>query len=252
MNAILDNDYRRSWQRLGQDLLGRYPKPQLIVCVSAHWLTKGWYLTAMAKPKTIHDFGGFPQELFDQQYPAPGSPQVARDIASQIGQLEDGIAIGLDEHEWGFDHGAWGVLKPMFPAADIPVIQLSLDWYAHPTKHFEMGKRLRVLRDHGVLLVASGNTVHNLRTAGQGEPFDWNIQFDEFVKTSIAANDLAAIAKFQDLGEIAKLAHPSYEHYLPLLHAAGAVDEQDSYRFFNETYEMRSLAMRSVVWEARV
>ena len=250
MNVILDNDYRRSWQLLGKDLLTRYPKPQLILCVSAHWLTKGWFLTAMEKPKTIHDFGGFPQELFDQQYPAPGSPEAARDIASQIGGAEGDLSLGLDHTEWGFDHGSWGVLKPMFPDADIPVIQLSLDWHAHPTKHFEMGQKLRALRDHGVLIVGSGNVVHNLRVMGQGEPFEWNVQFDEFVKNKIETGDLAELAKFQDLGAVAKLAHPSYDHYLPILHAAGAADEHDSFRFFNDTYDMRSLAMRSVIWEA--
>jgi len=243
MNVILDNDYRRSWQALGKDLLARYPKTQLILCVSAHWLTQGWFLTAMGNPKTIHDFGGFPQELFDQQYPAHGSPEAAQDIASQIG-------AALDHTEWGLDHGSWGVLKPMFPDADIPVIQLSLDWHAHPTKHFAMGQKLRALRDHGVLIVGSGNVVHNLRVMGQGEPFEWNIEFDEFVKNKIESGDLAGLANFQDLGAIAKLAHPSYDHYLPLLHAAGAANEGDSVRFFNETYDMRSLAMRSVIWEA--
>jgi 4,5-DOPA dioxygenase extradiol len=265
MNAILDNTYRRSWQAMGEELLARYPKPQLIVCVSAHWLTKGWYLTAMAKPKTIHDFGGFPQALHDQQYPAPGSPQAARDIALQIGSSEGGVSIGLDEHEWGFDHGTWGVLKPMFPKADIPVIQLSLDWYAHPTKHFEMGERLRVLRDHGVLIVASGNTVHNLSlmdrsTLFSGAPnalptFDWALKFDHFVRDCIDQGDRARLAKFQDLGDelkaLAKIAHPSYDHYLPLLHAAGAADANDTHRYFNDSYEMRATAMRSVIWEAK-
>jgi 4,5-DOPA dioxygenase extradiol len=244
MNVILDNDYRRSWQALGKELLARYPKPQLILCISAHWLTKGWYLTAMEKPKTIHDFGGFPQELFDQQYPAAGAPEAARDIASQIG-------AGLDQAKWGLDHGSWGVLKPMFPDADIPVVQLSLDWDAHPTKHFEMGKKLSDLRDQGVLIVGSGNTVHNLGMMGQGAPHDWNVQFDTFVKTQIDNGSLAELANFQDLGIVAKQAHPSYDHYLPLLHAAGAADGQDSVRFFNETYDLRSLAMRSVVWEAK-
>jgi 4,5-DOPA dioxygenase extradiol len=252
MNVILDNEYRRSWQALGKDLLARYPKPQLILCVSAHWLTKGWFLTAMEKPKTIHDFGGFPQELFDQQYPAPGAPQAIRGIASQADMSAGHMQIGLDESEWGFDHGSWGVLKPMFPDADIPVAQLSLDWHAHPTKHFEMGQQLRYLRDHGVLIVGSGNVVHNLRMMGQGEPYDWNIQFDQFVKTKIESGDLAGLAHFQDLGAVAKQSHPSYDHYLPILQAAGAADENDSYRFFNDTYDMQSLAMRSVIWEAKV
>ncbi|MDI9334418.1 MAG: 4,5-DOPA dioxygenase extradiol [Cytophagales bacterium] len=244
MNAILDNDYRRSWQALGQDLLANYPKPQLILCISAHWVTRGWYLTAMEQPKTIHDFGGFPQELFNQQYPAPGNPAAAREIAANIG-------AGLDQAEWGLDHGAWGVLKPMFPNADIPVIQLSLDWHAAPAQHFAMGHKLRALRDQGVLVIASGNTVHNLGMMGQGAPYDWNVQFDTFVKNHIEAGSLAELAKFQDLGAVANQAHPNIDHYLPLLHAAGAVDEHDSVRFFNERYDARSLAMRSVIWEAR-
>lgn len=257
MNAILDNTYSRTWRTLGEELLSRYPKPQIILCISAHWLTRGWYLTAMAQPRTIHDFGGFPQALHDQQYPAPGCPEAARDIASQIGAL-------LDHDQWGLDHGAWGVLKPMFPAADIPVIQLSLNWDAHPTKHFEMGERLRVLRNHGVLIVASGNIVHNLSlmdrsTLSSGEPstqpaFDWALAFDHFVRDCIDQDDRAKLARFQDLGDelkaLAKITHPSYDHYLPLLHAAGAADDNDNHRYFNEGYEMRSISMRSVIWEA--
>lgn len=258
MNAILDNTYSQSWRAMGEEILTRYPKPQLIVCVSAHWITKGWYLTAMAKPKTIHDFGGFPQALFDQQYPAPGSPEAAQAIATSIG-------AGVDAHEWGFDHGTWGVLKPMFPKADIPVIQLSLDWYAHPTQHFEMGEKLRFLRDNGVLIVASGNTVHNLSlmdrsTLLSGAPnalptFDWALKFDHFTRACIDSGDRARLAQFQDLGDelkaLAKMAHPSYDHYLPLLHAAGAADDSDTHRYFNDSYEMRATAMRSVMWEAK-
>ena len=239
MNVITDNAYRQSWQRLGKTL----PKPQLILCVSAHWLTKGWYVTGMEKPRTIHDFGGFPQELFDQQYPASGHPEAAKEIAELLGAEVDGS-------EWGYDHGSWGVLKPMYPAADIPVIQLSLDWHAHPEKHFEMGQKLRALRDYGVLIVGSGNTVHNLRMMGQGAPHDWNVEFDHFVKAKIESGDLAGLAKFQDLGAVAKLAHPSYDHYLPLLHSAGAADPSDKVSFFNDTYDLRSLAMRSVIWES--
>jgi 4,5-DOPA dioxygenase extradiol len=270
MNAILDNTYSQSWRAIGEELLSRYPKPQLIVCISAHWLTKGWYLTAMAKPKTIHDFGGFPQALHDQQYPAPGSPQAAVAIAAQINASATRAAlglgkIGLDHAEWGFDHGTWGVLKPMFPQADIPVIQLSLDWYAHPTKHFEMGQQLRALRDQGVLIVASGNTVHNLSlmdrsTLFSGDvnakpTFDWALKFDHFVRDCIDQGEPAKLALFQDLGDelkaLAKTAHPSYDHYLPLLHAAGAADENDTHRYFNDSYEMRATAMRSVIWEAK-
>ena len=150
MNAIEDNAWRRSWQSLGQSFGagGSYPAPQLILCVSAHWLTRGWHLTAMAKPRTIHDFGGFPQALFDQQYPAPGAPAAAGEIARSV----SAPTIGLDDHEWGLDHGAWAVLKPMFPVAAIPVVQLSMDYSRPPAEHFALGQQLAKLRDYGVLI----------------------------------------------------------------------------------------------------
>jgi 4,5-DOPA dioxygenase extradiol len=275
MNAILDNAYRRSWQVMGEYLLERYSRPQLILCVSAHWLTKGWYLTAMEHPITIHDFSGFPQALHQQQYPAPGSPEAAADIASQMNAAishdehkHGGKQLGyisLDRSEWGLDHGAWGVLKPMFPKADIPVIQLSLDANAHPTQHFELGQHLRSLRDQGVLIVGSGNSVHNLGMMNRSnlnadgesthEPFDWALQFDHFVRDCIDQGYLGKLAQFQESGEalkaLAKMAHPSYEHYLPLLHAAGAVDGQDAHRYFNEDFDMGAISMRSIIWEPK-
>lgn len=248
MNAIEDNDYRRSWQALGAEFGKAFPKPQLILCISAHWLTRGWHLTAMAQPKTIHDFGGFPQALFDQQYPAPGAPALARQIAGGIRQPQ----VGLDDGEWGYDHGTWSVLKPMFPAADIPVLQLSMDYARPPAEHFALGQQLKSLRDRGVLVVGSGNIVHNLRAirreAGPMQAYPWAFEFDAKTAALLEKGALAELADFQKLGSLAQLAHPTYDHYLPLLHAAGAADPGEKMRFFNDRYQSGSIAMRSVVW----
>jgi 4,5-DOPA dioxygenase extradiol len=247
MNAIEDNEYRRAWQSLGAEFGMSRPRPQLILCISAHWLTEGWHVTAMAKPRTIHDFGGFPQELFDQQYPAPGAPDVAKAVASGIQQP----AIGLDG-AWGLDHGAWSVLKPMFPQADIPVIQLSMDYARPPAEHLALGRQLKELRDRGVLIVGSGNIVHNLRSARYGsrsnEAYDWAVEFDGKIAERIEKGDVGSLAEFQKLGALAQLAHPTYDHYLPLLHAAGATDPGEPVRFFNSSYQLASIAMRSAIW----
>ncbi len=248
MNAIEDNEYRRSWQALGAEFGARYPRPQLILCISAHWLTRGWWLTGMAKPKTIHDFGGFPQALFDQQYPAPGAPLAAQQISQGI----QAPPVGLDTAEWGFDHGTWSVLKPMFPKADIPVVQLSMDYSRPPAEHYALGQQLKGLRERGVLVVGSGNIVHNLRAARRGTPsiqaYDWAIEFDRVVAGQLQAGQLAELAGFQKLGAVAQQAHPTWDHYLPLLHAAGAADAKDAVRFFNTSYQSASISMRSVVW----
>jgi 4,5-DOPA dioxygenase extradiol len=254
MNAIEDNAYRRSWQALGAEFGAKYPQPQLILCISAHWLTRGgWWLTAMDPPKTIHDFGGFPQALFDQQYPAPGAPAAAAEMASALRQPTSGAALGLDTGEWGLDHGTWSVLKPMFPLADIPVVQLSMDYARPPIEHFQLGQQLRALRERGVLIVGSGNVVHNLRAirfdAGPGQAYDWAIEFDKVIGGQIAKGELAALASFQQMGAVATQAHPSHEHYLPLLYAAGAVDAaKESPRFFNADFQAASISMRSVLW----
>ncbi len=255
MNAIEDNAYRRSWQALGAEFGGHvgaeYPTPQLIICISAHWLTRGSYFTAMDRPKTIHDFGGFPQALFDQQYPAPGAAAAVREIADAI----TAPTIGLDTHEWGLDHGTWSVLKPMFPNADIPVVQLSMDYDRPAAEHFALGRELAKLRDLGVLIVGSGNVVHNLRAmrfngpAGQG--YDWAREFDAVVADHVAKGRLRALQDFQKLGQIAQLAHPTFEHYLPLLYAAGAASvepAQEAPRFFNADFQGASISMRSMVW----
>jgi 4,5-DOPA dioxygenase extradiol len=247
MNAIEDNEYRRSWQALGQEFGKRWPQPQMILCISAHWLTEGWHVTAMDKPKTIHDFGGFPPELFAQQYPAPGAPQVAKELSDAIKHP----AVGLD-HQWGLDHGTWSVLKPMFPAAQIPVLQLSMDYSRPSAEHFALGRQLRGLRDHGVLIVGSGNIVHNLRATRFGAPsnqaYDWTVQFDTATATHMEKGDLAALADFQKMGQVAQLAHPTYDHYLPLLYAAGAADAKEPVKFFNTGYQAASISMRSAIW----
>ncbi len=253
MNAIGDNAYRRSWQALGAEFGSRYPQPQLILCVSAHWLTRGgWYLTGMDKPKTIHDFGGFPQALFDQQYPAPGAPVAAGDIAQLVRQPMSGAPLGIDAGEWGFDHGTWSVLKPMFPKAQIPVVQLSMDYARSPREHFELGQQLKALRERGVLIVGSGNIVHNLRAtrrdAAPEQAYDWAIEFDQVVGDQLKNRQLAALADFRRLGAVAGQAHPTHEHYLPLLYAAGAVEAAETPRFFNASFQSASISMRSVVW----
>ncbi|MBN9407842.1 MAG: 4,5-DOPA dioxygenase extradiol [Burkholderiales bacterium] len=252
MNAIGDNEYRRSWQALGAEFGAKYPRPQLILCISAHWITRGWYLTGMDKPPTIHDFGGFPQELFDQQYPAPGAPVAAAEIGRDLRSPDANQPVGLDMHEWGFDHGTWSVLKPMFPKADIPVIQLSMDYHRPPAEHYALGRQLRALRERGVLIVGSGNIVHNLRAtqrqAASNQAYDWAIEFDRLVAGQLQSGNLDALDGFQKSGELARLAHPTHDHYLPLLHAAGAADGREPVRFFNGNFQAASISMRSVVW----
>ncbi|HQS31887.1 MAG: 4,5-DOPA dioxygenase extradiol [Polaromonas sp. 39-63-203] len=251
MNAIGDNEYLRSWQALGAEFGSKFPRPQLIVCISAHWLTEGWWLTGMDSPKTIHDFGGFPQELFDQQYPAPGDAAAARAI-SQVVRQRASEPLGVDLSAWGLDHGTWSVLKPMFPEADIPVIQLSMDYSRAPEDHYALAQQLKGLRERGVLIVGSGNIVHNLRQMQRGaagsQAYDWALEFDQTVGGYLQQGNLAALQNFQKLGTLAKMAHPTHEHYLPLLYAAGAVEAREPMRFFNTSFQGGSISMRSVVW----
>lgn len=251
MNAIGDNAYWRSWQALGAEFGSQRPRPQLILCISAHWLTEGWWLTAMDRPKTIHDFGGFPQELFDQQYPAPGDAAAARAISVLVRQ-RGSKPLGLDVGAWGLDHGAWSVLKPMFPLADIPVIQLSMDYARGPDDHYALARQLKALRDRGVLIVGSGNIVHNLgqmqRGAADNQAYDWALEFDQTIGGYVQQGNLDALQRFQKLGQVAKMAHPTHEHYLPLLYAAGAVDAGEPMRFFNTNFQAGSISMRSMLW----
>ena len=242
MFAITDNPYKSKWEELGK----KFPSPKAILCVSAHWLTKGTAVTMTDKPKTIHDFGGFPEELFQQQYPAPGSPTYAKLAIETVKATNV-----LEDYEWGLDHGTWAVLKSMFPKADIPVFQMSIDYYKSLQFHFDLGKELSSLRSKGVLIIGSGNVVHNLRQVRwqeNAQPFDWAVEFDAIVKKCIEDNNAKPLLEYQKLGQIATLAHPTNEHYLPLLYILGLRDNSDQFQFFNDSIDMGSMSMRSVVF----
>jgi 4,5-DOPA dioxygenase extradiol len=239
MNAIEDNPYSLGWEAMGRAL----PPPKAILCISAHWETRGTFLTQSETPQTIHDFGGFPQVLFDVQYPAPGSPQLAE--LAQVALAPQANA-GLTQ-EWGLDHGAWSVLCRMFPEATIPVVQLSLDATQPANFHFNLGQALQNLRKRGVLLVGSGNIVHNLRrTIWQDIAADWAVEFDKFSEERIVAGDSNALIDYETLGEAAQLSIPTPEHYLPLLYILGARSPNDPVMFFNEGITLNSISMRSV------
>lgn len=239
MNAIEKNEYNTSWNALGKNL----PKPKAILCVSAHWLTSGTKVTAMEQPKTIHDFGGFPDELFAQQYPAKGSPEFAKETQALITKTKV-----QSDFEWGLDHGTWSVLLPMFPQADIPVYQLSIDYSKPPQYHYELAKELAELRKRGVLIVGSGNIVHNLRMIDwNGKAFDWAIEFDEKIKKYIDEKNHNDIINYEKLGQLAQLAVPTNDHYLPLLYSLALQDKKDSVKYFNDKCEMGSISMRSLI-----
>jgi 4,5-DOPA dioxygenase extradiol len=243
MNVLEDNQYTRCWQQLAEIL----PRPKAIVAISAHWYTRGTGVTAMEQPRTIHDFGGFPQALYDTQYPAPGSPALAREIAARLAP----VPVTLDEASWGFDHGSWGVLIKMYPAADIPVVQLSIDATQPPEWHLEMGKRLAGLREQGILLVASGNVVHNLRMARRQEgetAYPWAESFNQFVKQNLTWRGPTAqhpLAHYLE-HEGGALANPTPEHFLPLLYILGAWNGEEPVTLPIEGMEMGSLSMLSV------
>ncbi|MGH8051989.1 MAG: 4,5-DOPA dioxygenase extradiol [Arenimonas sp.] len=238
MNTIEDNAFRRSWQELGNTL----PKAKAIVCVSAHWETMGIAVTASPAPETIHDFYGFPQALFDVQYPSSGNPELAKQIADLLGEE----IVHLDA-ERGLDHGAWSVLQPMYPSADIPVLQLSLDRTRDAASHYELAKKLRLLREQGVLILGSGNIVHNLRVFNfqQTQTYDWATVFDQMVKNCILQKDHVALCNYSSFGEMAALSIPTAEHYLPLLYVLAQQQDDENLTFFNEDV-MSSISMRSL------
>ena len=238
LNAIEDNEFSRAWAEAGEAL----PRPKAILCVSAHWESAGAKTTAMEKPRTIHDFGGFPTELYQQQYPAPGSPDLARLIQEIVP-----TPVDLDM-EWGLDHGTWSVLKHLFPRADVPVVQLSLDRAKTPAQHYELGQALKPLRHRGVLIVGSGNMVHNLRLiCWDDRPApDWAEAFDETLRQLIVAGDHQSIIDYPHLGRNAALSIPTNEHFLPLLYILGLKDDGEEPRFFTDKLTMCSLSMRSV------
>ena len=238
MNALAENEFTRSLQRMK----ALCPSPQVILCISAHWMTEGSWVTHMEKPKTIHDFYGFPQELFDVQYPAPGHPQMAEKIAAQIKDIH------LDDEMWGLDHGTWSVLKHIYPEANIPVMQLSMYMSKPVAYHFELGEKLRALRDQGVLIIGSGDIVHNLRKISwqaDAEPFDWALEFDEWVKERIKQRDFDPLVHSFTASDAGKLSVPTPDHYYPLLYVLGASDNNDNLHFEFEGIQNASISMTS-------
>lgn len=238
MNAIEENQFSRAWMETGKAM----PKPKAILCISAHWETDGTQVTAMTQPKTIHDFYGFPPSLYKLTYPAPGSPEVAELVRGTVKK----VPVGLD-HTWGLDHGAWSVLRHMFPDADIPIVQLSLDRTKGPSFHYELGKELHSLRYQGILIVGSGNMVHNLgMMSWQDTGYDWALEFDETLRQFILSGDHDSLVHYERLGKAARLSIPTNEHYLPLLYAIALQDKQDSVRFFADQVTLGSISMRSL------
>lgn len=238
MNAIEDNEFSRKWGLIGKEL----PTPKAILCVSAHWQTHGTRVGAMEKPKTIHDFYGFPKELFATEYPAKGSPEFARQTQQAITKTKAEL-----DFEWGLDHGCWSVLRKMFPEANVPTFQLSLNYDALPQEHYEIAQQLKDLRKKGVLIIGSGNIVHNLRLMKwEDGAFDWAMEFDQKIKTLIEKGDDQSIVNYNQLGKEASLSIPTNEHYLPLLYSVALKEKTDDISFFNEKVTMGSVSMRSV------
>jgi 4,5-DOPA dioxygenase extradiol len=243
MNAIADNEFTRGWKEIGKSL----PKPNAILCISAHWETRGTFATVMEKPRTIHDFGGFPQELYNVEYPAPGSPQIAKETKSAVKKTD----VGLDE-KWGLDHGAWSVIKNLYPKADIPVVQLSLDYLQNAQYHYDLARELASLRSKGVLIIGSGNMVHNLRMVAwdrMNDPdygYDWAIEAGEKMKRMILDRNHASLINYTAQGKSFNLAIPTPDHYLPLLYALALQEKNEELSFFNDKAVMGSLTMTSV------
>lgn len=249
MNAIEDNTFRQNWQKIGKEL----PKPTAILMVSAHWLSDGHTaIMATSQPETIHDFGGFPEKLFAQQYPAHGSPQTAKLAAELLKKpLADGTQVktAFDLRQ-GYDHGTWSVLLPMFPQANIPVFQISIDYFKPASYHYALGQQLAALRERGVLIMGSGNIVHNLEAErlASSKPYDWNQAVDQKIAQLLQKHDDQALIQFADNDKLIKLAHPTVDHLWPLFYALGAKHENDSVRFFNAAYAGSAISMRSVIF----
>ena len=243
MNAIDENEFVKGFRNSVKGI----PKPAAILCISAHWETKGTFVTAMQKPSTIHDFGGFPKALFDQQYPASGSPELAQLTKSLVKKT----TVGLDE-KWGLDHGAWTVIKHLYPNADVPVIEMSLDYYQTPQYHYELAKELASLRNKGVLIIGSGNMVHNLGMIAWDKmnvdnfAYDWAAEANDKMKKFILANDHKSLINFRNQGKAFDMAIPSPEHFLPLLYTLALKDENEEISFFNDKAVAGSLTMTSI------
>ena len=242
MNGIEHNEFSDSWAKLANEI----PLPKAILVISAHWLSRGTKITAMDFPETIHDFGGFPKELFEVQYPAPGNPELARETAAIIQSVEVELT-----HDWGLDHGAWSVIRNMYPDATIPVLQLSIDYTKGPQFHYELAKELSSLRSKGVLIMGSGNMVHNLRMISFDRMdkefgFDWAIEMNDIFKKHINSRNHQALVNYESLGSGAKLAIPTPDHYYPLLYSLGLQNKKDEAAIFNDKLMAGSLTMTSL------
>lgn len=241
MNAIETNEFTLSLSSLGKKI----PTPRAIVCISAHWLTEGTWVTHMSHPKTIHDFYGFPKALFDVQYPAPGSPDIAELIMSTLEKPK----VHADDEIWGIDHGTWSVMRHLYPDANIPTIQLSIYLEQPGEYHYHIGQQLQFLRDHGVLIVGSGNVVHNLPRMTWGDnvkPYDWAIEFDDWIKEKLLErNDQAVITQYMN-SEAGKLSVPIPDHYYPLLYVLGAANKDEELSFVYEGIQNGSISMRTL------
>jgi len=242
-NGIEINDFSKTWSDFGKKI----PKPKAVLCVSAHWLTKGTAITAMPYPRTIHDFGGFPADLFAVTYPAPGSP----DLALQTKTVIKKTNVSLD-HDWGLDHGTWTVVRHMYPKANIPVLQLSIDYYKPGEFHYELAKELQALRKRGVLIIGSGNMVHNLGMVAwdkmneKSYGYDWALEMNQLFKDKITEKDHTSLIHYEKLNKAAKLAIPTPDHYWPLIYTLGASNIKDSISFFNDRPVAGSLTMTGV------
>jgi 4,5-DOPA dioxygenase extradiol len=241
MNALDDNVYTRGWSALGAEL----PRPRAVLSISAHWYVPATAVTGAPRPRTIHDFGGFPRELYEVQYPAPGAPELAERIARMLAPTP----VTLDQR-WGLDHGTWSVLMHAYRAADVPVVQLSIDGTKTGLWHYELAKRLAPLRDEGVLILGSGNIVHNLHTYSWGnlaaEPYDWARRFETMARERLRAGDFEGLIDYETLGRDAKLAVPTPDHYLPLIYVLGQHQEGEPIRFPVEGFDGGSISMLAV------
>jgi 4,5-DOPA dioxygenase extradiol len=240
MNALWDNSFTQGLAKIGAGI----EKPNAILVISAHWLTRGTYVASNPKPATIHDFGGFPKELFDMQYPAAGAPELAKELASKIPNAH------VDD-EWGLDHGAWTVLKHMYPNAEIPVFQMSIDYSKPESYHLDLANHLNYLRSKGVLILGSGNIVHNLRLLNwqnrNSGPFDWALEFDTKVKGLLDKGDFQALSQYRSWGKFADLAVPTNDHYLPMMYTLGASQKNEEVKHLFEGFEMGSISQRCFV-----
>ena len=242
INAIEDNEFSKGWR----ELASKIPRPKAILCISAHWFIPSSRITAMEHPKTIHDFWGFPQKLYETQYPAPGNPELAKMISQSLLDVKTQL-----DYSWGLDHGTWLVLNQMYPHADIPVVQLSIDNSKPPQFHYELGKKLAFLREQGILIIGSGNIVHNLGAMDPNplsQPYKWAEDFESSILVSVLANNDVSLINFRELGTIAKEAHPFIDHYLPLLYAKGAGGGNCTTDVFNQKIVYGSVSMTSFIF----